>query len=263
MTISGVANVNGTRLYYQMAGTGHPLVFLHGFSLDTRMWAAQWEAFAQHWRVIAYDLRGFGQSALPQEVYRHCDDLRALLDHLGLARADIVGLSKGGGIALDFALEYPDRVRALVLVDSTLGGYVFSQEWERQIRGVWAAARTTGIEAAKAEWLAHPLFKPISCTPAAPHFQRIVKDYSGWHFGGQDPDQAPTPPAVERLADVRAPTLVIVGELEMQDFLDIADVLEQGIPGARKVVLPGVGHMSNMEAPERFNEVVLEFLAAL
>jgi pimeloyl-ACP methyl ester carboxylesterase len=262
MTASGFADVNGTRLYYESAGTGPPVVFLHGFSLDTRMWEAQWEAFAQHRRVIAYDLRGFGQSAPPQEVYRHCDDLRALLDHLGLARADIVGLSKGGGIALDFALEYPDRVRALVLVDSTLNGYVFSQDWERKIRGVWAAARSDGIEAATAAWLAHPLFEPIARTAAAPQFSRIVREYSGWHFGGRDPEQAPTPPAIQRLADLAAPTLVVVGELEMQDFLDIADVLEQGIRGARKVVLAGVGHMSNMEAPERFNEAVLDFLAA-
>jgi pimeloyl-ACP methyl ester carboxylesterase len=264
-TQTGFAEVNGTRLYYERAGSGHPIVLVHGFSLDTRMWNDQFEAFARRYHVIRYDLRGFGQSAPPQgRPYRHSDDLRALLAYLQIAHADVVGLSMGGGVALDFALDHPERVRALVLVDSTLGGYTFSDEWERDIRPVWATGRAQGIEAAKAAWQAHPLFEPIRQNPAAARaFARIVGDYSGWHFGGRDSEQARSVSAMQRLAEVRAPTLVVVGERELRDFLDIADALAQGIPGARKVVLPNVGHMSNMEAPEAFNEAVLNFLAAL
>jgi pimeloyl-ACP methyl ester carboxylesterase len=121
---TGFAELNGTRLYYEVAGSGAALAFVHGFSLDTRMWDDQFEAFAERYRVVRYDARGFGKSALPgSEKYMHAADLKALLEQLGIDRASVVGLSMGGGIAIDFALTYPEATRALVLVDSTLGGF--------------------------------------------------------------------------------------------------------------------------------------------
>ena len=95
---SGLAEVNDTCLYYEVAGTGPPLVLIHGFTLDTRMWDDQFEAFSKHYRVVRYDMRGYGQSALPVlgEDYSHVDDLRALLDHLGITKTHVIGLSKIG-----------------------------------------------------------------------------------------------------------------------------------------------------------------------
>ena len=104
----GFADVNGTRLYYEMVGSGHPLVLVHGFTLDTRMWDDQFEMFAGRNQVVRYDLRGFGKSALPTtEPYSHPDDLRALMTHLGIEHAFIIGLSLGGAVAVDFAVTYP------------------------------------------------------------------------------------------------------------------------------------------------------------
>src|SRR5689334_19941744 len=116
--LSGTAEVNHTRLYYEVAGSGPPLVLIHGFDLDTRMWDDQFEVFAQHYRVVRYDVRGFGKSARPTEPYAHEEDLKALLDYLGIAQAHIVGMSMGGGIAIDFTLTYPEMTRTLILVDS-------------------------------------------------------------------------------------------------------------------------------------------------
>ncbi|MEK7328872.1 MAG: alpha/beta hydrolase, partial [Chloroflexota bacterium] len=100
-THTGFAEVNGTRLYYEVAGSGQPLVLIHGFSLDTRMWGDQFETFARHYQVVRYDLRGFGQSAVPSnEPYTHADDLNNLLHYLKIDSVHLVGLSLGGGVAI-------------------------------------------------------------------------------------------------------------------------------------------------------------------
>ena len=93
---SGLVPVDGGKLYYEAAGTGEPLVFVHGFTLDARMWDDQWEGFSDRYRVVRYDVRGFGRSDLPSGLHGHHTDLRAVIDHLGLVRPHLVGLSMGG-----------------------------------------------------------------------------------------------------------------------------------------------------------------------
>lgn len=260
---SGFADVNGTRLYYQTAGSGEPLVFIHGYTLDTRMWDDQFEVFAQRYRVIRYDVRGFGKSALPDaNAYAHPDDLKALLEHLGIQQAHVVALSMGGGIAVDFALTYPRMVRTLVLVDAVVGGWHWSEEDTQRTRLVNEAAAAEGIPAGKQSWLTHPLFVPANEQPAvASRLAQMVEDYSGWHFTHDNPAQSPHPRAIKRLEQVTAPTLVILGERDTPDFHGMADALATRVPNARKVVLPGAGHMSNMEVPHAFNTAVLGWLA--
>jgi pimeloyl-ACP methyl ester carboxylesterase len=261
---TGYAAVNGTHLYYELAGSGRPLVLIHGFTLDTRMWETQYAVFAQHSQALRYDLRGFGKSAVPtREPYTHPDDLRALLTFLGIEHAMIMGLSLGGGIAVDFALTYPEATDALLLVSAGLfGGYEWLQG--RPSAAVRAQAQQAGLQAAKTFWLAHPLFAPAREKPlVAARLAEVVAAYSGWHLLNDDPARATEPPAIQRLDTIRAPTLIIVGERDIRDFQRVAEVLHQGIPGAKKVPMPGVGHMANMEDPERFNEIVLAFLAGI
>ncbi len=259
----GFADVNGTRLAYEIAGDGPPVVLIHGFSLDSRMWDDQFAALAARHRVVRYDARGFGTSApFGDTPYTHADDLAALLDHLGISRAAIIGLSMGGGIAVDFALAYPAMTSALIPVDATIDGHDWSAAWGTKIGPVWRTARNTGIDAAKQLWLDVALFTPAGEQPAVGvSLAAMVSDYSGQHWLGGDPQQSADPAAIDRLGAIAAPTLVVVGERDVADFLVVAETLAGRIPGARKVVLPGVGHMSNMEAPERFNAVVLDFLA--
>jgi pimeloyl-ACP methyl ester carboxylesterase len=258
---SGFAEVNGTRLYYEMAGTDQPLVLIHGFTLDTRMWDDQFETFARRWRVLRYDLRGFGKSALPDGAYGHEADLMALLVALEMGRADVIGLSRGGMVALDFAFVYPEAVRSLVLVDALYGGFRWSAEWRESMDRIWGEGREQGSEAAKQSWLDHPLFTPIrEQREAGARLEKIITDYSGWHFVNDDPGVNVKPPSAKRLDQTQAPTLVIVGERDLPDFHDMADNMARQIPTARKVVLEKAGHMSNMEAPEQFNETVLGFL---
>lgn len=259
---SGYVDVNGTRLYSEIAGAGRPVVLIHGFTLDTTMWDDQFLPFARHFQVIRYDMRGFGRSALPTgEPYSHAEDLKGLLDALGVDRAHLVGLSKGGAVALDFALTYPQRVGALVLNDTVVGGFDWSAEGSARDSLVWQRAREGGIPAARESWLAHPLFAPALRQPAvAARLTRIVEEYSGWHFVNTNHEHGLEPPAARRLVELRAPVLALVGELDLPDFRRVTEVIGREAPGARTIVIPGVGHMANMEAPEQVNEAVLGFL---
>ncbi len=260
MTQSGFAELNGARLYYEIAGSGEPLVFIHGFSLDTRMWDDQWEFFARRYRVIRYDVRGFGKSSLPgMEPYAQADDLKALLEHLPAAPAHIVGLSMGGRIALDFAAAYPELARSLIPVDTTLGGFTSTSKKDWGLPG--ALARSAGVTVGKNHWLSEELFAPANEQPrVAARLREMVEDYSGYHWTSRDPGRWSDAPAIRRLDQIRALTLVVVGERDLPDFHAIADLLAEQIPNARKVVIGGAGHLVNMEAPEEFNEVVLNFL---
>jgi len=251
------------RLYYEIAGAGLPVVLLHGFSLDTRMWDAQWATLAQTYTVIRYDRRGFGRSSLPVGPYSHVADLQTLLDHLQIPGAALVGLSRGASVALEFALTHPTRVEKLVLIDSVLGGHRWSEEYRALDKAVWEIARTQGVPAGKAAWVAHPIFAPALEQPAVgERFRTMVNDYSGWHFLNRDSDQRLDPPAAQRLHAIHCPTLIVVGERDLPDFQRIADQLHAGIAGAEKVTLPGVGHLATMEAPTRFAELVCAFLGA-
>jgi 3-oxoadipate enol-lactonase len=257
-----VAPVAGTRLFYEMAGTGPSLVLIHGFTLDSRMWNGQTRALSMRHQVLQYDLRGFGRSALPEgENYTAAGDLKALLEYLGLEAAAILGLSLGGGVAVDFALTYPDRTRALVLADAVVGGWEWSSGWNERVGAVWAAGRELGIEAAKKRWLALPLFEPAQEQPnVARRLRRMVSEYSGWHWIHEDTQQYLNPPAIQRLGSIAAPTLIILGERDEPDFHAITAAFQQSIPHAELVTIPGVGHMVNMEAVEQFNDIVLRFL---
>ena len=259
----GFADVNDTRLYYEMAGSGHPLVLIHGFTLDTRMWDDQFDVFAAYYQVLRYDVRGYGQSALPtSEPYDHSDDLKALMQYLGIDQAHILGLSMGGRNAINFALAYPDATDTLIAVDSGLDGY--QGVGESPLSSIWRTAQHDGIEAAKTVWLNHAFFEAArEHAGIVTQLTQMVAEYSGWHLVNRDPGVVPAPVAIQRLDAINVPTLIIIGERDLPDLHGMANTLVQGIPGAQKVVMPGVGYMVNMEDPERFNEIVLEFLAGL
>lgn len=252
-----LANIHGGALYYEVAGAGAGVVFIHGFSLDARMWDDQFEFFTQRYRGLRADLRGFGRSSLPTTEYAHSDDLDALMAHVGIEAAHIVGLSMGGGVAADFALAHPERVRSLVLVDAAIGGFAWSTDWGDPSR----AARAEGAEAGKAVWLNDALFDPIRALPGPwARLRQMVADYSGFHWLNRSTERRPEREPFTQLARIAVPTLALVGEHDLRDFHAIAEAVAQRAPNARKVVLKGVGHMVNMETPEQFNTIVLEFL---
>jgi pimeloyl-ACP methyl ester carboxylesterase len=261
---SGFAEVNGTRLYYEVAGSGDPVVLVHAFTLDTRMWDDQFAVLARDFRVIRYDARGFGKSAppVPGEAYSNADDLAALLDHLDARRAHVVGLSMGGRFALDYAVTYPDGLRSLVVIDGVIGGWQWSREWLSAYAPIVDAGRKRDVAQAKSLWLGLPLFATARAQPpVGARLKQMVDDYSGWHFVNQNPERAVSPPAVGRLGAIRAPTLVLVGERDLPDFHRMSERLERDIPGARRATIAGAGHMANMETPDEVNKALGGFLS--
>lgn len=260
-----IVEANGIYLYCEESGSGPVVVLIHGFTLDTRMWDAQFLPLAQHFRVVRYDLRGFGRSDVPTEApYSHVDDLRGLLDRLQIERAALVGLSKGGAVALDFALTYPERTGALALIDTVLGGFPWSAEGSARNGLVWQRAQEGGIPAAKESWLTHPLFAPALRQPVvAERLRQIIDDYSGWHFINPNPEQGIEPPAAERLSELTMPVLALVGEFDLPDFLQITEMIGQQIPHTHTCILAGVGHMANMEAPVAVTQALIDFLKSV
>lgn len=262
--LNNLLPVPGGQLYYEKGGQGTTLVFLHGFSLDTRMWDEQFEFFGQQYQVIRYDLRGFGRSSLPDAPYSHVDDLDSLLNHLQIQQAHLIGLSKGGAIALDYALIHPKRVASLVLIDTVLGGFNWSPESSAQDGRAWQVGRQKGIPAAKQAWLEHPYFRPAMQQPlVAARLKQIIAEYTGWHFVNHNPERGITPPAFERLGELCMPVLSLVGEYDLPDFHRIASQIVEQAPSAQSKTITGVGHMANMEAPAYINQSIQEFYGAL
>jgi 3-oxoadipate enol-lactonase len=249
-------------LQYAVAGDGHPVIFIHGFGLDSDMWAPQWPVFVESHRAIRCDLRGYGRSSMPGGPYSHVDDLLALMDFLESRPAHLVGLSMGGRYALRVAQAAPAAVRSLTLADTALDGHAWSDEWLQRWRLMSEAAKAGDIGGARELWLHHGLFSPAREQPSvAAALEAMIERYSGWHWWQRDPDAGPKRPTADVLSTIAVPTLMIVGERDLPDFQDIAQRVVQGMPNVRLCTIAGAGHMSNMEAPEEFNRLVLEHLA--
>jgi len=261
---TGYTDLDGTRIYYEITGSGPTLVLIHGFTLDSRMWEPQVKIFSQFYQVLCYDLRGFGKSDLPTgDPYSHSRDLKLLLDHLDISKAYILGLSPGGMIAIDFVLQYPEMVDALIPADSGLGGYNLI-EFGKSLEGVVELAFSSGIDEAKVLLASLDIFKPAAMIPdVANQIWNILADYSGWHFINEDPAISLEPPSIQQLKNIDTPTLILVGELDSAELHDVSNSLHEKIKDSRKEVLSGAGHVSNLEDPEQFNTMVLEFLAGL
>ncbi len=260
---SGYAEVNGTRLYYETAGAGDPVVLIHAFTLDTRMWDDQFGVLASDFRVIRYDARGYGKSALPKEgeAYSHAEDLDRLLAKLDAPNPHLVGASMGGRFALDYAVTYPDRLRSLVVIDGVVGGWQWSKEWRVSYAPIVAAGKRGDIARAKKLWLAHPLFAPARAQPAvAARLKQMVQDYSGWHFVHPNAERLVTPPTLTQLGKIRVPTLAIVGGRDLPEFQHVTQTIARNVAKARRATIEGAGHMANMEAPQAVNQVLGDFL---
>lgn len=269
---TGFADVNGTRLYYEVAGTGHPLLLIHGGLVDRRLWDDQFDVFAQHYKVIRFDVRSFGDSApITAETppYSLEEDVYSLLKFLGIEKTYVLGLSMGGAIAINFTLMYPEMVDALIPVAMGLSGFEPSEEDEASEAEVDEALKSGNVawavEVTLRFWTDGPMRTPEQVNPSVREKVRAMttRNFERPEDENATQPRALEPPAISRLAEIHVPTLIIFGDQDVRDILKIADILEKGIPGAKKVVIPGTAHHLNMEKPEEFNRIVLDFLGSL
>lgn len=256
----GFAEIEGIKVYYEMAGEGKPLILIHGGNMDSRMWDDQFQVFTEHYWIIRYDVPGFGKSEGPTSAYTNSAALRGLMAYLGIEKAWIIGLSLGGRIALDFAVEYPKMVDGLILASSGLSGFEWSSDAIARSRAIMQVAKEQGAEQAAEKWLQDPYMAPAMENPAiSGRIRQMVMD-NAHIWLDENHEQMIAPPAIGRIKGITAPVLIIVGARDVEDIQLIADIVESAIPGTNKVVMENTGHIANMENPEGFNHLVLDFI---
>jgi pimeloyl-ACP methyl ester carboxylesterase len=257
----GFVPINEGNLYYQKKGAGPFLVFIHGICLDHRMWEKQINYFSTSFTCISVDLRGFGKSSVPTGTpYSFHEDLKTLFDSLQINEPVVlVALSMGGKAAVNFALAYPQKTKALILSDVAVDGFSFK---EFKLDAIYDAGKQKGVDTANQLFLDHPIFSSTRSDSAAFHdLRNMILSYSGWQWIHKNPIQGLTPPAIQQLDQIKMPVLIITGEKDNQDFQQIADILHQNIKHSLRKQIKGAGHMCNMDQPDAFNKIVSDFLA--
>jgi len=255
-------------LHHELTGSGHPVVFVHEAIADSRMWEPQWVSFAGRYRLLRMDLAGVGRTPIATLPITHARDVGGLLDELGISGAGVVGASLGARVALELAVARPDLVQVLVLVDAGLPGVDWSQtvrayaaaEDEAVARGDLDAATEINLRM----WVDGPRRTAAEVDPAvrgavAAMVRRALEVQAPrWE---QLAEELLVADVAERLGEVRAATLVVAGEEDVDDMQVIARRLAAEIPGARLVRIPGAAHVPSLEQPSAFDAHVLPFLA--
>jgi pimeloyl-ACP methyl ester carboxylesterase len=262
------ARINGTELEWRERGAGDAVLLIHGFPLNSAMWGEQLTGLSHDWRLIAPDLRGFGASEPGTEPVLQMDllarDLAALLDHLGIERAVVCGLSMGGYVALEFFRQFPGRVRALILCDTRAGPD--SAETQR--------ARNALAERVLAENTTQPvvdgLLPRLICSHTTRKNPGVVSMVRAMMQEGEPDSVARMLQGMATRADsepllrsVDVPTLVVVGSDDIITNRGQAEMLARGIRGARLEIVDGSGHLPPVEQPDGFNRILAQFLERL
>jgi len=255
-------------LYVEQAGSGSPVVLIHEGIADSRMWDPQWGPYSERFRVVRFDLRGFGQSPPAVGTFSLSGDVVELLDELELGPATLIGVSLGGSVAMETTIARPDLVSRLVIVAPGLRGFEMSDEtkkgWEEEEAALERRDVDEAVEINMRMWVDGPSRSPDQVDPEVrgkvAEMQRRAIEI--WLEAGEEGEHRPL---VEdwsgRLSEISVPTLVLVGELDRPEMLEIAERLEAEIPNARRETIPGVAHVPSMERPDEFDRLVLGFLS--
>jgi 3-oxoadipate enol-lactonase len=254
-------------LYADVAGNGPELALVHKGICDSRMWDPQWEAYTRNHRVLRLDLRGFGRSPLEAGRFSNARDLIAVLEEHGFERPALVGGSLGGRVVLEVAIARPELVSALVLVAPGLPGHDWSPEvvasWEEEEAALEAGDLDRAVEVNLRTWVDGPRRHPEDVDPFV---RACVGEMQRHAFELQLPvgedaeEELLVPDLAERLGEIRAPTLVVVGDEDVLDMHAIADRLAREVPGAGRATIAGAAHVPSLERPQEFDALVLPFL---
>jgi pimeloyl-ACP methyl ester carboxylesterase len=248
-------NRDGVDIYYEIHGSGPPLLLTHGYSSTSEMWHGQIEALSKHHKLVLWDMRGHGRSDYPDDPAAYSEaltvaDMAALLDQVGAKNAIVGGLSLGGYMSLAFYRAHPDRVRALLIIDTGPG---FKKD---EAREAWnKRAHETGDRFER---------EGLGVLKSASRERSGVshRDASGLARAARGMLTQRDARVIESLPDIKVPSLVVVGA-DDTPFLAASDYMAAKIPGAAKVVIPGGGHAVNIDQPQAFIDPVLSFLGSL
>ncbi len=251
-------------IYFEEAGRGLPVILVHGHAVDLRVWDDVVPDLARAgYRVIRYDARGHGRSAAPDEGYTwdaHVRDLKALVANAGLQECVLVGHSMGGGIAMGFALEYPERTAGLALICSALPGFTYSEDFSNQVGAMREQIRTHGVHPTiEHEFVKFAFFDRIrDDADAMDKLRTMLAGYSGKEYLAELTEQPEQ--VIERLSSLATPTLVVSASEDIADFRIISSLLAEQIPGAELSLFEGAGHMLPMEQPHDLAAALVAFV---
>lgn len=246
-----IFNYKGGYINYTIQGSGDPVVLIHGFGLDSRMWKKQAEELSKTNNVVTYDMRGFGKSSLPTGKYSHQEDLHELLKSLGITETKIVGHSFGGEVGIEYALKYPYEVSSLVLISSGLGGVNGdTTEWD----ALTMLGGSGDIEGMRERMLRNPIFKDLKEGSEEWNLvKEMANDYTGFHFQNSDPREYTD--VGGRLKELSCPVKIIIGENDEEIQKEIAEKFKKEL-GIEPIIIPNCGHMAVLENPELVTEII-------
>lgn len=260
------ARINGISLAYHDQGDGIPLVFLHAFPLNRSMWIEQELALSSRFRVVTVDLRGHGESDAPLWHYtldQAADDVIGLLDHLSIGQALFVGLSMGGYILFALYRRHANRVRGLVFANTRAQADTVEG---REGRFQMAQTAYQNGSSAIADIMIPKLLSPATAHTKPELVRRVRAMIEGNQVSGIAGDlmaMAERPDSVPLLKQITCPAQIIAGELDLPTPPADAQLMADGIPGARLTIIPGAGHLSNLERPDQFNETIRTFVSGV
>ena len=257
---SGYINVNGCKLYYEVAGDSEHIVLLHDGLVDLQIWDEQFPLLARNYRVVRYDRRKYGKSSDPQANYSHIEDLNQVFIQLKIDKAVVFGMSAGGGLAIDFTLKYPERVSGLILVGSVVSGYAYSQHL--MTRGGRIDRSYFSDQQKLIKYLIED--DPYEIYHMNIHAKEKLKKI----FGGNPklrPDNGfvalpPDRQALKFLSEIKVPTLILVGEYDIPDVHAFSGIINVGIEHSKREIIANAGHLIPLEQPVLFYNAVKEFL---
>lgn len=263
MSETGVAEIHGAVLHYERAGRGPAVVLLHAGIADSRMWEPQVEALRQRFDAIRLDLRGYGRSPMVAGQYAHATDVIGLLDHLGIPAAHLVGCSLGSATVLDVALAAPERAASLFLESPALGGFHFDVEPLEIDQAIERAEEKGDLDAVNELEIQKWVDGPTRATGEVPtEIRELVRDMNRIALTAPSLGEqlALTPPAAELLAEIRQPSRIVLGELDVACTRATGRFLQAQLPGSQLIEIAATAHFPNLEKPELFNRLLLEFL---
>ena len=269
-TKSSFVNVNGAQIYYETAGKGTPFVMIHAGVADNRQWNNEFAVFAENYQVVRYDQRGYGNSEPAEGEFSHMSDLISVLDALELQEPLIImGCSMGGGLAMDFTLTYPSRVKALIMVGSGPSGLELDVPTPPKFAEAEKAYEAGNLDlVAEIEtqiWFDGSDRQPEQVDQPmrrlAYEMNRKALTQEAKNLGKRLPNTET--PAFDRLSQLNIPVLIIVGAHDTPYILAAADFMLEKIPSARKVIIEDAAHLPNMDHPEEFQKNVKAFLESL
>jgi 3-oxoadipate enol-lactonase len=263
---SGYAPVENGELYFEVSGQGPAMLFIHAGVADHTMWEGQVDEFSGDHTIVTFDARGFGQSRTQDTTFSNRQDVADLMAHLGLDKAVITGCSRGGQIALDFAIERPELTSGLVWVCGGVSGMDVEMpqvetDWFGRLEDLWAAQDWEKLSDMETLTWTNGVGQPDDRTPLELRTRVRKWIYDTYtRKDGESTARVLEPPAVGRLDEVRCPVLVLIGDLDTSGTRAAADLLAASVPQARKVVFNGAAHLPNLEQPVEFNETLRSFL---